>query len=79
MKVRIEQKCEMYETGMYEKYESSKSVKNRPNWQHIPTNAANALLYSPTSVTTQAPKTIFNFYKNTCRHCGLNPEKGRWW
>ena len=28
MKVRIDQKCEMYETDMYEKYESSKSVRN---------------------------------------------------
>ena len=68
----------MYETEMYEKYESSKSVKNWPNWKTIPTTAANALLYSPTFVTTQAPKTLFNFTKNTYRHCGVNPEKGRW-
>ena len=52
----------MYETEMYEKYESSKSVKNRPNWQHSHTNAANALLYSPTYVTTQALEKTFSIW-----------------
>ena len=60
MKVRIDQKCEMYDTELYKKYESSNSVKNWPNWQHSPTNDANALMYSPTSVTTQASKKTFS-------------------